>query len=72
MIVFEMHFTFNPPVVTKRFRIALTAANLAMNDTIIAFDSIPNSFLPISGTTVYSSPIIAPTNAFTKTRIRNC
>src|SRR6266540_4292452 len=33
---------------------------------------MPNSFLPISGTTVCSNPIIAPTKALTRTRIRNC
>jgi hypothetical protein len=41
-----------------------------MNETINALDSIPNSILPISGTTVCSNPIIAPTKALTKTRIR--
>ncbi len=55
----------------KRFKTALTAPKLAINDTISVLDSIPNSFLPISGITVCSRPIIAPTNALTKTRIEN-
>jgi hypothetical protein len=49
----------------------MTAPKLEINDTIRVLDSIPNSFLPISGTTVCSRPIIAPTNALTRTRIRN-
>jgi hypothetical protein len=55
----------------KRFKTALTAPKLAINYTINALDSIPNSFLPISRTTVCSKPTMAPTNALTKTRTRN-
>ena len=55
----------------NRFKTALTAPKLAINETINALDSIPNSSLPMSGTTVCSRPIIAPTNALTKTRMEN-
>ena len=55
----------------KRFRIAFTNPKLAIKDTINTFDWIPNSLTPISGTTVCSNPIIEPTNALTKTRIKN-
>jgi hypothetical protein len=55
----------------NRFRRALTAPKLAINDTINTLDSIPNSFLPISGTTICSRPIIAPTNALARTRVEN-
>jgi hypothetical protein len=51
---------------------ALTAPKPPMNDKINTFDSMPNSSLPINGTIVYSRPIIAPTNAFTKSRTKNC
>ncbi len=59
-------------LLAKRLSMALTAPKPPMNDRINAFDSIPNSSLPINGTIVYSRPIIAPTNAFTKSRTKNC
>jgi hypothetical protein len=51
---------------------AFASPKLAINDKIIALDSMPKMSLPIRGITVCSRPIIAPTKALTKTRIRNC
>ena len=54
-----------------KLRRAFTRPKLAINDRIMALDSMPNSSLPISGTTVCSRPIIAPTKALTTMRITN-
>jgi len=54
-----------------RFRTAFTMPKLAIKDKISVLDSMWNMSLPINGTTVCSRPTIAPTNAFTNTRIKN-
>ena len=45
---------------------------LMMKETISVVDAMPNSFEPISGTTVLSIPTIPPTKALTRTSNANC
>src|SRR5437879_10678137 len=47
----------------KRSKIALVTPKLTMKETMAVFETKPNSFSPISGTTVLSSPTIIPTKA---------
>src|SRR3989304_797532 len=56
----------------KRLQSALTTPKLTMNDTMAVSEVSPNSCSPMSGTTVRSSPTMAPTKALIRTRRENC
>src|SRR5688572_22939458 len=51
---------------------ALTTPKVAMNESAALRDASPNSCSASSGSTVRSSPTIAPTNALTRTSSQNC
>jgi hypothetical protein len=43
-----------------------------MKETMAVLETSPNSFSPISGTTVLSNPTIIPTKTLMRTRMENC
>ncbi len=55
-----------------RFVTALTMPKLTMNEVTAAAEASWNVSLPISGTSVRSSPTMPPTNALISTRSANC
>ena len=55
-----------------RLMTALVTPKLTMNEVMAVFEVSPNSCSPRSGSTVRSSPTIAPTKALRRTRSENC
>jgi hypothetical protein len=51
---------------------ALIRPNVMMNEKTTISEPIPNSLVPISGTTVRSRPTMPPTKALMRTRSENC
>ena len=60
----------NPPA--KRLENALMSPKVMMNEKMAVLRTSPNSWEPMSGTTVRSRPTIPPTKAFTRTSSENC
>src|SRR4030095_8330769 len=55
----------------NRLQMALVTPKLTMKETIAVFEVKPNSFSPMRGTTVRSSPTIIPTKTLMTTRREN-
>ncbi len=55
-----------------KFTNALTTPKAMMKENTTTSEPMPNSPVPMSGTTVRSRPTIPPTKALTKTKSENC
>lgn len=56
----------------NRLQMAFVTPKLTMKETMAVLETSPNSFSPISGTTVLSNPTIIPTKTLMRTSRENC